>query len=106
MATVTCFPASPVAVKSACNITVAAADANDAAEYDENDVPTEPAFEYYILADAPSGDDLRSHAFNVSADGDHVWTNVIFPVAGSWTLRLKDASDDSDVATQSVTVTA
>ena len=103
-ASVTCSPASPTAVLTACNITVTGADANDLTAYDEDATPTSPPFKYYILADAPSGDDLRSHEFNVSADGGHVWMNVIFPVAGSWTLRLRDASDDSDVDTTAVTV--
>jgi hypothetical protein len=104
MATVTCAPTSPFAVKSACNVTIAEADPNDLTAFDADATPTSPEFRYYILGDAPSGDDLRSHEFNVSADGDHVWMNVVFPVAGSWTLRLRDASDDSDVATVAVTV--
>lgn len=61
---------------------------------------------YYILAEAPAGahDNLRSHVFSPSQDGKHTWDNVLFPVDGSWTLRLRDVSNDSNVATLSVTV--
>ncbi len=62
---------------------------------------------YYILVDAPSGvDDARSHVFQPSSDGKHTWDDYIFPADGSYTLRLRDMADDSDVATASVTVQA
>ena len=69
------------------------------------DVGTEKR--YYILVDAPGGvDDARSHVFQTSADGKHTWDDYIFPADGSYTLRLRDVLDDSDVATASVTVVA
>lgn len=62
---------------------------------------------YYVLVDAPAGvDDARSHVFSPSADGKHTWDDYIFPADGSYTLRIRDMADDSDVATASVTVTA
>jgi len=62
---------------------------------------------YYILVDAPSGvDDGRSHVFAPSSDGKHTWDDYVFPADGSYTLRLRDMEDDSDVATAAVTVTA
>ncbi|HEX5016508.1 MAG TPA: hypothetical protein VFX15_02855 [Actinomycetes bacterium] len=62
---------------------------------------------YYLLVDAPAGvDDARSHVFQTSADGKHVWDDYIFPAAGSYTIRLRDMLDDSDVATLAVTVDA
>lgn len=62
---------------------------------------------YYLLVDAPGGvDDARSHVFQTSADGKHVWDDYIFPAAGSYTIRLRDMLDDSDAATLSVTVDA
>lgn len=62
---------------------------------------------YYIRVDAPSGtDDATSHVFSPSSDGKHTWDDYIFPQDGSYTLRLRDADDDSDVATAAVTVTA
>lgn len=62
---------------------------------------------YYILVDSPVGvDDARSHVFQVSADGKHVWDDYIFPAAGSYTIKLRDMADDSDAATLGVTVAA
>jgi hypothetical protein len=61
---------------------------------------------YYILVDAPVGtDDGRSHVFAPSADGKHSWDGYIFPEDGAYTLRVRDAADNTDVATQAVTVT-
>ena len=69
------------------------------------DVGTEKR--YYVLVDAPAGvDDARSHVFQTSSDGKHTWDDYIFPAAGSYTLRLRDMLDDSDVATVGVTVAA
>lgn len=62
---------------------------------------------YYILAEAPTAiNNLRSHVFSPSFDGKHTWDNVLFPEAGSWTLRLRDVSNDSNVASLSLTVAA
>lgn len=62
---------------------------------------------YYVLVDAPGGvDDGRSHVFQTSSDGKHTWDDYIFPAAGTYTLRLRDMLDDSDVATASVVVAA
>jgi hypothetical protein len=97
-AALTITPASGAvtAKHSVCRIDVTGASPN-------NDDGTE--LRLYILADAPEGvDDGRSEVFAVSADGKHSWLNYIFPEAGSWTLRLKKVSDDSDVATLAVTV--
>lgn len=72
---------------------------------DEREAGTEKR--YYLLVDAPSGvDDARSHVFQTSADGKHTWDDYIFPAAGSYTIRLRDMLDDSDVATLAVTVDA
>lgn len=64
---------------------------------------------YRIRLDPPAGSESitwsgYSELFNVSADGKHEWNNYIFPVAGSWTLRLHDEEADSDEATLAVTV--
>jgi hypothetical protein len=61
---------------------------------------------YYILVDAPAGTlDAKSVIFAPSADGKFTWDDYIFPEDGAYTLRLRDAADDSDQATASVTVT-
>ncbi|TFH66384.1 MAG: hypothetical protein E4G90_03835 [Gemmatimonadales bacterium] len=107
MAALAITPASGsiTAAVSVCRIDVDAADQNDLTGFDADLYPSSPEFRYYILADAPAGvDDLKSHVFGVDENGDSAWDNVIFPAAGSWTLRLRDASDDSDVATAAVTV--
>jgi hypothetical protein len=44
--------------------------------------------------------------FQVSADGKHTWDGYIFPAAGSYTVRLRNVADDSDVDTVAVTVDA
>lgn len=62
---------------------------------------------YYVLVDAPVGvDDARSHVFQTSSDGKHVWDDYIFPAAGAYTIRLRDMFNDSDTATLAVTVDA
>lgn len=72
---------------------------------DDQDVGTERR--YYLLVDAPSGvDDARSHVFTPSSDGKHTWDGYIFPADGSYTVRLRDMLDDTDVATLAVTVEA
>jgi hypothetical protein len=101
MATITITPASGsiTAKQTVCRIDISGAE--------DNRPPTDTggAFAYYLLIDAPSGtDDGKSYAFNVSAAGGHTFNNYIFPIDGSYTLRLRDASNDSDVATAAVTV--
>jgi hypothetical protein len=59
---------------------------------------------YRIRARKTGLDDLISHKFAPNADGKHQWDDVTFPAAGSWTITLRKASDDSQVATASVTV--
>lgn len=60
-------------------------------------------FRYYIIATKTGADSLKSHEFNVNG-GKHQWNGLTFEEAGSWTLRLRDVEDDSDVATLAVTV--
>jgi hypothetical protein len=101
MATLTIAPVSGAitAKSTVCRITVAGAADNRAPD------DTGGTYAYYLLIDSPAGvDDGKSYAFNVSADGDHVFNNYVFPAAGSYTVRLRDSADDSDVATLSVTV--
>lgn len=107
MASVAVFPTSGniIAVNTVCRVTVADADTNDGSTYNALNHPAETPYSYYLLFDAPAGtDDKRSYVFNVSADGGHVFNNFIFDVAGSWTIRLRNAATDGDVATASVTV--
>lgn len=106
MATLTITPASGsiTAAETACRIDVTEADMNDTSTYDEDEYPQQAAFLYRIRARLAGQDDLLSHAFAVSADGEHQWYAPLFPAAGAWTVTLRDTSDDSEVATLAVTV--
>lgn len=94
---------SITATVSACRINVTGADGNDATAYDADAYPTSPEIRYYIITELGGEEKGRSHVFAPNG-GKHEWNNYIFPEAGSWTLRLKKVSDDSDAATLSVTV--
>ena len=108
MATITIVPASGavVATVSACRISVSSADDTDSATYDEDAIPTEDPIPYRLVASKSGWDPLVSHEFTVSADGDHVWDNLIFPDDGTWSVALIDQRDDSTETSISVTVTA
>lgn len=107
MASIAIVPASGsvVAVVTAARVTVSGADDTDSTTYDTNDLPREESIPYRLVASATGEQDLVSHEFVVSADGDHVWDNVVFPNDGSWTISLIDQRDDSVDATLAVTVT-
>ncbi len=96
---------SITAKKSVCRINVTGAPVNTGTGYDITKYPSEPALKYYILIDSPSGtDDGKSYVFTPASDGTHEFNNYTFPAAGSYTLRLRNAGDDSDAATLAVTV--
>jgi hypothetical protein len=96
---------SITAAETACKIDVTGADVNDLTAYDSQLYPTSPEIKYYLLIDAPAGtDDGRSYVFGVDSSGGHQFNNYIFPAAGSYTVRLRKAADDSDAATLAVTV--
>lgn len=78
------------------HIEVDGADANEADG-------TEKRYRLVASHDADEHDPLTSHLFNVNG-GKHVWDNVLFPVAGAWTVDLVDQADDSVAATLAVTV--
>lgn len=70
-------------------------------------VPRSSEKRHYILVDAPVGvADAKSVVFSPSADGKFTWDDYVFPEDGAYTLRLRNAADDSDLATAAVTVTA
>ena len=101
MAAIAITPASGsiTAKLTTCRVNVTGADTNRAPD------DTGGTYEYYLLFSAPAGtDDGKSYKFNVSSDGKHEFNNYVFPDAGSWTIRLRDASNDSDVATAVVVV--
>jgi len=95
-------PAAPRATIDICKVSVSGAD------YARGPHKTGGEFRYYIEAERPSGSDiaknLKSHVFDVSHGGLHDWLSVIFDEPGSWNLVLRDASNDSQVAAQALTV--
>lgn len=84
---------SITAKRTACRIDVTGAD---------NSTPS------YLVVDAPTGTDdgryVNFIASGTGSNGAYTWNNYIFPIAGSYTLRLKKVSDNSDLATTAVTV--
>lgn len=58
---------------------------------------------YYIRGRCTGVDDLISPRFQGPG---YVWDDVIFPAEGSWVVTVRKDSDDSQVATHSVTVDA
>jgi hypothetical protein len=96
---------SITAKSSVCRIDVTGAPVNTATGYSTSVYPQSPAIVYYILIDAPVGtDDGKSYLFSPASDGTHSLMDYTFPVAGSYTLRLRDNADASDKATLAVTV--
>jgi hypothetical protein len=102
MATITVIPDAPRATIDACRIEIAEAD------YARGPDKTGGQFTYRIETERPAGSTidkpLKSHEFDVSHDGEHVWSPVVFDEDGDWTLNLVDTEDDSVVATMTVTV--
>lgn len=101
---IACTPASPVATKSFCRIDVTGGSANTATGYSTSVYPTSPEVRYYLTFELGGNILGRSYNFAVGSDGKHSFNNYVFPEAGSWTVRLKNASNDSSVQTQAVTV--
>ncbi len=95
---------SITAAVTACVVDVTGATQNDDTAYDTDNYPASPEIRYYLTFEL-GGDELgRSYTFGVNEDGNHSFMTYIFPEAGSWTVVLRDASDDSSVDDLSVTV--
>jgi len=103
-AAIACTPAAPVAITSACRLDVTGGSENTATGYDNTKYPASPEVRYYLTFEKAAAIVSKSYVFAVGSDGKHSFNNYVFPSAGSWTVRLNDASDDSSVQTQAVTV--
>lgn len=105
MTTLAITPASGAitAARTVCKVTVAGAPANDATAYDPDIYPTEPEIRYYLAFSVGGVEKGRSYVFSPNG-GAHVFNNYIFPSAGSWTVDLNKAADDTNEATLAVTV--
>jgi hypothetical protein len=106
MASIAFVPTSGniISVGTAVRVTVSDADTNDASTYDDEAYPAETPYGYVLRFRLAGVDDKVSYKFNVSADGEHIFNNFIFDEAGSWTVTLRNAATDAEVATASVTV--
>lgn len=106
MAALAFTPASGSVINTvtATNVAVTAADSNTATGYNAANIPASPQVVYYIRATASGQDTLESYRFSTDSAGGHLYQDLIFPAAGSWTVTLRDDSDDSQVATAGVTV--
>ena len=104
MTAIAIVPAAPIAITSACRVNVTDAPVNDSAAYDANLYPTEPEIRYYLAFEKAGADTGKSQVFSPAADGSFEFNSYIFPEAGSWTVHLRKASDDSSSANLAVTV--
>lgn len=95
---------SIISVGTAVRVEVTGADDNDASTYNSAHYPAEDPFSYVIRFRKSGVDDKLSYVFNVSADGTHTFNNFIFDDAGTWTVTLRNAATDAQVATASVVV--
>lgn len=106
MAAVAITPASGsiTAVKTVCRVTCSAVANNTVTGYSTSIYPTEPQVTYYFKASKTGADALKSPVLTTNAAQIAAWDTLIFPSAGSWTVGIYKTSDDSSVATTSVTV--
>ena len=104
MTAVAADPTSGVHLSTVFNVTSSAAANNDTTAYDATIYPTEPQIGYYFQFSRTGSQTLKSPVFSTNPDGVGAWYGVIIPDAGTWTLTLNAAADDSVIATTSVVV--
>lgn len=91
------------ATKTVCRVDVSAAPTNDTTAFNAANYPTEPAIKYYLTFERGGAIYGKSYVFTPNG-GAHQFNNYIFPAAGSWTVRISNATTDASVATLAVTV--
>ena len=106
MASVAVSPASGsiTHLVTAVRVTCADVSNNDSTGYDTDLYPTEPQISYYFKFSLSGQDSLTSPILSTNSGGIAEWDGVILPAAGTWTLGIYDASDDSTTASASVVV--
>ncbi len=99
-------PASPRATIDFCRVDVTHVPENDRTAYDAAEYPTSPEVRYVLVFEVGGKEVGRSYVFAAGQgqDGAHEFNNYVFPVAGDYTVRLKNVDTDADLTTQSVTV--
>jgi hypothetical protein len=95
---------SIIHVGTVVRVNVTGADTNDASTYSSSTYPTETPYSYFIRFRKSGVDDKKSYVFNVASDGTHAFNNFVFDAAGTWTVTLRNAATDAQVATASVVV--
>lgn len=92
-----------VHAQTAVHITCTELPKNTATGYDPDNYPASPEVTYYYQAELAGQDNLRSQVFAPDG-GSGEWQGLVFPVAGTWALKIRKVADDSQVATTNVTV--
>jgi hypothetical protein len=104
MTAIAIVPAAPIAVTSACRVNVTEAPVSDTTAYNPAIYPTSPEIRYYLSFECTGQDTGKSQVFSPAHDGSFEFNSYIFPAAGSWTVHLRKAADDSSIANLAVTV--
>ena len=89
---------------TACRVTCTGADNNTATGYSTANYPESPQVTYYFKWAKSGQDSLKSPVFSTNPGGTAEWNGVILPTAGTYTLTLNKAADDTVAATASVVV--
>lgn len=112
--TITAAPAAPRATVDVVRVTVAGGSQNTNTGYSgtvasanpgsPTQYPASPQVRYYLTFERAGVIRGKSYVFATDDAGGHEFNGYTFPQAGSWTIRLSNAADDSSVQTQAVTV--
>lgn len=100
---VTAVPASGTH-KDVFRFDITGAAKNDSGAADLTKYPVQAELRYYVAYEKGGTEYGRSQVFGVTPDGAFQIYDYIFPSTGSWTVNLRKVSDDSSVATASVTI--
>lgn len=95
---------SIIHVGTVVRVNVTGASSNDSSTYNASNYPSETAFSYFIRFRKSGVDDKKSYVFNVATGGTHEFNNFVFDAAGTWTVTLRNAATDAQVATATVVV--
>lgn len=93
-----------ISVGTVVRVNVTGASTNDSSTFNSSNHPSETPYSYIIRFRKSGVDDKVSYVFNVASDGTHEFNNFIFDASGTWTVTLRNAATDAQVATASVVV--
>ena len=95
--------ASPRAKIDAVRVDITGVETNTGAS-DTDEYPVQEELRCYLGFEVGGEEFGRSYVFSVGQDGTHEFNNFIFPEAGSWSMVLRSAADDSSLKSQAITV--